>query len=236
MAGVRFDFNHFPQGVKGGVLTYPVSGVENGLRITSAGIKAATTDTIQVNITAGEARFDGFKVYLASDITGLELVPEGVNLTTDDYEAKIYLKPVRKVPALVDAPSTPAEGDMYAKVMDGSNYQMLEGVYRYNGTSWERYNVAHHVRNEAIEHGQMNLPLNHLAGNTISTATANNVNFGLTPEKDIYIQTVYPVYVSSQGAAFMRRDGSIHLGTVSFTGGVATITQASVIDEDMLTV
>jgi hypothetical protein len=218
VSGVRFVQNLIPEGQRGGVNNYPFSGVLQGLKVTAPAIVSGNV-TFSVNISAGEARLDGVKVALATNITALVLPsPTGVALNTGTHQADVYLIPQRSVRALTAAPSAPSAGDMYIKVKQYDTYQISEGIYEFKNNAWQLFDG---VRAKP-GYGHNNLPLNSIVP-SISTATTSNVNFRTRNEDTVYHSRPEPLYNVAPSQAYLRMPAGIKLATVQFVNGTASI-------------
>lgn len=220
MTGTRFNFHQLPQGMQGGMSLYPVSGVLSGLVVSAPGI-GGTNNILTCNVSAGTARLDGKRVELVSAITALQLdLGAGVNLATQTLTTEVWLLPRRKVPALTANPGSPAAGDKYIKVVNIDNYQLVDTILEFKNSAWTVYNAAYAP--PAIGHN--NMPLNEQT-EAIATATTSNPSFGITNEKIIYHRNRYAIGVEQPGNAYLRYPAGVKLATISFTGGVGTVTQ-----------
>lgn len=230
MTGLRFDFHQMPQGTTGGLSLYPVSGVLSGLVVSSPGI-GGSNNIMTVNVSAGIARLDGKRVELATAITALQIdVGTGINLNTANLVTQVWLRPRRKVPALLAAPGSPAAGDKYIKVLEIDDYQLVDSIQEFKNSAWTLYNAAYAP--PAIGHN--NLPLNEQV-EVISALTSANPSFSASNEKIVYHRDRYPIGVSSPGSAYLRYPAGVRLATISFTGGVGTVT-SGIIEVDRISV
>ena len=222
--GPRFGFQQVPQGMSGGLVYYPLVGVISGLQVTAAsavvdgvGGHTALTDLL-VTISAGAARLDGIYHQLAANLSNLRLGSVATEMASGTYTFGIYLNPRRIIPALTAAPGGPSTNDIYIKVVNIDDYQLVDGYYKYNGSAWVTYNAIQ----APPSYNFNNLPFNDINA-TVDTATTNNVSFSITPEKNVYNKVNIPVGLSKPGEAYVRKCTSLKLATITVVNGSATI-------------
>lgn len=221
VSGIRFVQNLIPEGQVGGLNNYPFSGVLQGLKVTAPAIVTGNV-TFSVNISAGEAKLDGVKVVLASNITGLVLPsPDGVQLNTGTHKAEVYLVPQRSIKSLTTAPSTPSVGDMYIKVKQYDTYQISEGIYEFKNGTWHLFDAV----TAKPGYGHNNLPFNKILS-SISTETTSNPSFRTRNEDTVYHARPEPIYNMAPSQAYLRMPAGIKLATVQFVDGTASILES----------
>lgn len=221
MTGQRFDYQAYPEGMRGGLSLYPHAGVVRGLEVSNVTLAGTGNVDLRMNISAGAARLDGQLCVLAAAITNLTFNFPGVDLAVGTRSYDIWLVPRRVVPARTTAPSSPSAGDRYIKVIDMGSYHKVDDIFIYQNSAWAKY--------EAVKappaHGHQNLPLNEILTTIDNTATANtNVSFLLAPEKAVYHKHNYPVGLNAPGEAYLRQPCNIKLATISLVSGTPTIT------------
>ncbi len=221
--GQRYDFHQFPQGQRGGLMMYPMSGILAGMGVTNASIltPGAGTSKLQLTVGAGQVRLDGVLVNVAA-ITNLQL-PSTLDLSQAyDQVVYAYLNPTRLVPALTTAPTAPAVNDKYIKVGASYNgYQIVDDFLQWDGTKW----VPFRAIMERVGYGHNNLPLNQIIP-VVDVATTNNKNFSSVEELVIYHHAgrEIPPWLTTVGRSYLRQSASILLG--SFTVNAGAITKA----------
>lgn len=221
MTGQRFDYQAYPEGMRGGLSLYPHAGVVRGLEVSGVNLSGVGNVDLRMNVSAGAARLDGQLCVLAAAITNLTFSFPGVDLAVGNRSYDIYLSPRRIVPARTTAPSGPNAGDRYIKVVDLGSYQQVEDILIYQNSAWVKYDA---VSNAPPAHGHQNLPLNEILTTIDNTATSNaNVSFALAPEKHVYHKTNYPVGLSAPGEAYLRQSCSIKLATITLVSGTPTV-------------
>lgn len=211
--GPRLFSHILASGQRGGVTNQPYSAVVSGLQITAGTV---TATACPLNITAGEVRLDGVLARLENNITNLSLIT-GSNFNGPNVQVfELYVKPTRKVPALLSAPASPANGDRYMKVVDTTKgYYLLDGVYEYDGalSIWKEVDLS----KEPAGYSHNNTMLNEIE------PVITSANFALAPEVDVYIESGYPHYVDGVGLAWARRSAAIKLAKISIANSAATI-------------
>jgi hypothetical protein len=227
MVGPRFNFQQVPQGMNGGLNYYPLVGVVSGMQVTAASATTvanagqgvtALTDLL-VTISAGACRLDGLYHQLSSNLTNLRFATGATDMTTGTYVYKLYVNPRRIIPALTSAPGNPATNDIYIKVINIDDYQMVDSYLQWNGSAWVAYNAIQ----APPSYNFNNLPFNDINA-TLDTALTNNVSFGLNnPEKNVYNKVNIPVALSKPGEAYVRKGSSLNLATITVVNGTATI-------------
>lgn len=207
----------FPQGQRGGLSLYAVSGIVSGCEVTVSSL-AGGRASFDLAIAAGKLRLDGLLITTPA-LAGVTITPTVAvpDAATTSYD--IYVVPTRKVPALTAAPGSPANGDIYALVTNQGAYQMVQSFQKYNGSAWAEYNPISHPMEDFGHNGQ---PLNTV------TPTLVEANFSLTPEKEVYLQNAYPVYTMSPSNAKFRHDASFKIATVSLTVASGTLSSSVV--------
>lgn len=216
MPGLRVDPHLFPQGLNGGHMMYPTSGVSHGLRVAfgSPAVKAATTGTAVLNLTAGKITLDGNIIEVPA-ITGLEVI-SGIDLTVaGPVTFDLYLNPTRRLIASPTPPGSPTTGMRYMRVLDSmEGDKVVENFYEYNGSAWVAFNP---VMSPPISESQMGLVFN----SVIPTVTA--ANFSIVPEGDIYHRSGLGAQMASYGAAIARQSASIRIATISYASSVGSV-------------
>lgn len=218
------DFHFSPLGQRGGLSTYPVAGVVSGakLSLTGSGINADPTFAA-VTISAGTVRFDGYPITFSA-INSIISTGVDLSLVTTEAVVKVFMNPVRKVPVYVGAAPNPAgfaEGDFAAKAMltDGGaydEYYVVDQIYVKKNSAWkeiEPFNGSDYPR----AYGWNNMPY-------------NEINLAVDPliqdfaELPVFLGSKLPPHTARPLAMF-RQTASIYLGEVTYSGGVATITE-----------
>lgn len=206
--GTRFDFQQYEAGQKGGLQWYPLSGVESGMSVT-AGVVTATE--VPLTIWSGQLRLDGTLVESDASIN-YSIAGTGFDLASEQ-KFVLYANPTRKYPALNVAPGSPNSGDIYLKVQEVDWYYVLQRAEKYNGTIWEKYDLA----KAPIGYGHNNM----IMGDILNDFSIDNIS--TEPEKMIFLPTQYPVYVSSTPHAFFRASASCILAEITVANLTATV-------------
>lgn len=215
------DFHFSPLGQRGGLSTYPVAGVVDGvsLSLKTGGIDAVDSTKAAVTIGAGTVRFDGYPIKFASfDAT----IATPVDLSTDDAIIKVYMNPARKVAVItgdLPDPATYEENDFIAKAMliDGGaydEYYVVDQIYVVDNGAWREiqpFNGMDFPR----AYGWNNMPYNEI-GTTVLVESK--------PEIPVFLGSKLPPHTARPLAMF-RQTASIYLGEITYSGGVATITE-----------
>jgi hypothetical protein len=219
-------------GQRGGLSTYPVAGVVNGLKlsVTGTGIKAGVgnEEILTVEVTAGAARFDGYRKEAAATLN-VEL-DTGIDLTAVAVDApetfQVWLNPKRSTPIFdTVAPAVTAAGTyaLKGKEVDGGDiygsYYLIDEVFISNGTAWEPMEAFKGFKQNTF--GWNNLPFNEINLNAIATT-----DFALFNEKPVFYSSKLPPHVATYPKPMVRQSGGILLGEVTFTNVADTVTGA----------
>lgn len=223
------DFHFSPLGQRGGLSTYPVAGVVNGLKlsVTGTGIKAGVgnEDILTVAVTAGAARFDGYRKEAAATLdveldTGIALA----GATNETFQ--VWLNPTRVTPIFDSvAPSVTAAGTyaLKGKEVDGGDiygsYYLIDEVFISNGTAWEPMEAFKGFKQNTF--GWNNLPFNEISQAAIATT-----DFALFNEKPVFYSSKLPPHVATYPKPMVRQSGGILLGEVTFNAGTGVITKS----------
>lgn len=215
------DFHFSPLGQRGGLSTYPVAGVVDGavLSLNGSGIDGTDPTEASVIVSAGTVRFDGYPIKFAQITTTINA---GVNLSTNDAVVKVYMNPVRKVSIVVGTLPNPAaspDGTFIAKAFlrDGGvydEYYVIEQLYVTENGAWREiqpFNGNDYPR----AYGWNNMPYNELG---------NGVLIESRPEIPVFLDSKLPPHTARPLAMF-RQTASIYLGEITYSGGVATLTE-----------
>lgn len=217
------DFHFSPLGQRGGLSTYPVAGVVNGLKlsVTGSGILtgAGNEDILTVAVSAGAARFDGYKKEAAATLN-VEL-ETGIDLTAITVGApqtfQVWLNPTRVTPIFDNIVPTVTAAGTYAlkgKEVDGGDiygsYYLIEEVFISNGTAWEAMEPFKGFKQNTF--GWNNLPFNEISQAAIATT-----DFALFNEKPVFYSSKLPPHVATYPKPMVRQSGGILLGEVTFT-------------------
>jgi hypothetical protein len=214
MVATRFDYHYSPFGQKAGIALFPVSGVVSGAKVSLTGA-GFTGGNVTVTVAAGEIKFDGVSITIASPLA--VTVASGVaNLATTDAVVGIYINPTRLIPAHTTAPVVGASGAMYLDVVQLDDYQMVNRIMKSNGVSWVEIDTFSEI---PISQSHNMLPLNDI----VASVSASNVS--ITPEIPIFHKSGLPPHVSAPSNAMMRQTAGFQLAEVTYEGGVATITK-----------
>jgi len=242
--GFRFWKDLYPTGRQGGLSYYPYSSVAGGLTVSwslAAANPSATPQAATVSVSAGTAYLDGQLATLASSVnvsTAPTTAVEGFNLRN------VYLNPTRVLTPVALGGSAPttrlngdavAAGDAYCKAIDYGDYFSATEFFRYNGTSWVLIDPSFEAPAMPAQSGK-----NRTWGGECHSKLASG-NFTVDQiEKRIYVENLYPPYVSSNSKALLRDVGSLELANVSlyyyvlpeavtatFTNGSTTVTVAA---------
>jgi len=214
------DFHFSPFGQRGGLSTYPVSGVVEGavLSLNGTGIDTDTTKA-SIIVSAGTVRFDGYPIKFSQLNVTLDT---GVDLSADDAVVKVYMSPERKVKVITGTLPDPAgynEGAFIAKALlkDGGvydKYYVIEQIYVVDNGAWREiqpFNGKDYPR----AYGWNNMPYNELE---------NTVVISTQPELPVFLDSKLPPHTARPLAMF-RQTASIYLGEITYSGGVATLTE-----------
>lgn len=217
------DFHSSPYGQRGGLAIYPVAGVVDGavLSIQGSGIDGGDASLAAVTISAGTIRVDGYPISFAEINTTVQ--SDVTNLATEDTVVKVWMSPTRLYPTFTpgNAPS-PASYDEgsyaieYTEVDGGTygKYQMVENLYIKENGAWRLVDGLQGDFSRSF--GWNNMPFNDL--NTAATPLVTS-----EAEAPMFLASKLPPHISSYNALF-RQTASILLGTLTFVGGVPTIT------------
>jgi len=222
------DFHFSPLGQRGGLSTYPVAGVVNGLKmsVTGTGIKAGVgnEEILTVAVTAGAARFDGYLKEAASTLnveldTGIALAG-AVNETF-----QVWLNPTRVTPIFESvAPAVTAEGTyaLQGREINGGeiygSYYLIDQVYISESGAWKPMEAFKGFKQNTF--GWNNLPFNE-----ISLAAIATTDFALFNEKPVFYSSKLPPHVATYPKPMVRQSGGILLGEVTFNAGTGVITK-----------
>lgn len=223
------DYHLSPLGQRGGLATYPVAGVSSGAQLaintatTVNGVDNGDSSLAAVTIGAGTVRFDGYPVTFAQFNTTVS-AGAGVDLTADDAVVDVYLSPVRAVPLFVGAAPDPApfaEGAFAAQIVEFTDlvndpYQVVQNIFVKENSIW-RAVEAFNGDDYPISYGWNNMPYNGIDETSAPLVSA-------TPEVPVFLASKLPPHTSRPLALF-RQTASIKVGQVSYSGGVATLTQ-----------
>ena len=242
--GFRFWKDLYPTGRQGGFSYYPYSSVAGGLTVSwslAAANPSATPQAAVVSVAAGTAYLDGQLATLASSVnvaTAPTTAVEGFNLRN------VYLNPTRVLTPVALGGSAPttrlngdavAAGDAYCKAVDYGDYFSATEFFRYNGTSWALIDPSFEAPAMPAQSGK-----NRTWGGECHAKLAS-ANFTVDQiEKRIYVENLYPPYVSSNSKALLRDVASLELAnaslyyyvlpepvTATFTNGSTTVTVAA---------
>lgn len=211
--GLRFEYQMFPQAASGGLSYYPLSGVVNGFKLAAA--PTVSGDNISISITAGDARLDSYPVSFAG-VTNM-VIPSGLTLSSPaEQTVEIYLNPLRKIPALLTLPGSPADKDQVILVSNVGDYQIINEYKQYStaASAWLDFDPVKAPPGA----GHNNLPLNGVRP-VVDTATSSNKSFSATAEKIVYHATKYPPYVNSPSMAYLRQSAALLVAQVTVASG-----------------
>ena len=242
--GFRFWKDLYPTGRQGGLSYYPYSSVANGLTLSwslAAANPSATPQAAAVTVGAGTAYLDGQLATLASSVnvaTAPTTAVDGFNLRN------VYLNPTRVLTPVALGGSAPttrlngdavAAGDAYCKAIDYGEYFSATEFLRYNGTSWVTVDPTFEAPAMPAQSGKNRT----WGGECHAKVTSSNFTVDQI-EKRIYVENLYPPYVSSNSKALLRDVGSLEVANVSlfyyvlpeavtatFTNGSTTVTVAA---------
>lgn len=223
--GLNKDYHGSPYGQRGGLSTFPVSGIVSGFELSlggtaNDGVNAGDTTLAEVVISAGSARFDGFLKKLSADLTAT--IPSGGDLATDDIVVPVYLNPPRAVVPYTTVEPSGSEGDyalksvLYDANSIGGAYYMVDDIMIYKSGSWVAVDPLSEL--PAPGEGHNALPLNEI-GDAIVAA-----NIAATNEIPIFLGSKLPPHVPASNA-MLRQSAGIFLGEITYSGGSGTITK-----------
>lgn len=222
MPGARLPFHYNPHSQKGGLMYYPLSGVFSGCEVSlnnsGKGYDATTTTETDIAVSGGEIILDSERFTFA-DFSSLN-IETGVDLSAVAHTLDVWLVPTRVTPTLTSGtPNSPSEDDLYIKVVDYDSYQLVEGIYKYDGSSWV---LIDDVRKIPYTPGNQN---SYSMNQVVPSLTASN--FTLSNEKEVFHRTHKPPYLPQPSNVVLRQPGGFKLATISYPGDgtAATITE-----------
>lgn len=222
MPGARLPYHYNPHSQKGGLMYYPLSGVFSGCEVSlnnsGAGFNATTTTETDISVSGGEIILDSerFTFETFSSLT----LETGVDLSSNAYELELWLVPTRVTPVLQSGtPGSPAENDLYIKVVDYDDYQLVEDIFKYDGSSWVK---VVDVKDIPYTPGNQN---SYSMNQVVPTLTSSNFSF--SNEKEVFHKTNKPPYLPQPPNVVLRQPGGFKLATISYPGDgtAATITE-----------
>jgi hypothetical protein len=213
--GQQFDFDRFPQAMRGGMRVYPYGGVVSGLTIGTVAYNA-TTDVLTIPYAAGVVRLDGKKYSIGASSVTVAAVPSSATVVTP-----IYVLPTRANPVVTSAPASNAAapptggtGPVRLHAVDMGEYFKLVNFYKYSGSAWAKHDIIFDP--PTLDYG--NLPHNEIVGATV----------GVAPEKMVHSKDVSSPFLSAPAAHYVRYDSSLLIAvvtsTTAATGDVVTAT------------
>jgi hypothetical protein len=242
--GFRFWKDLYPTGRQGGLSYYPYSSIAGGLSPSwtlAAANPAATPQAVSVSVAAGTAYLDGQLATLASGVSVTATptsVVDGFNLRT------VYLNPTRVLTPVALGSSAPtvrlngdavAVGDAYCQAVDYGDYFSATKFFRYDGVNWNLIDPSFEAPAVPAQSGKNRT----WGGECYSKVTSSNFTVDQI-EKRIYVENLYPPYVSSNSKALLRDVASLEVANVSlyyyvlpkpvtatFTNGSTTVTVAA---------
>jgi hypothetical protein len=214
--GQQFDFDRFPQAMRGGMRVYPYGGIVSGLAVGTVTYNA-TTDVLTIPYAAGVVRLDGKKYSVGSSTITVSAVASGATVVTP-----LYILPTRANPVVTsamasgaDAPPTGGTGNLRLHAVDMGEYFKLVDFYKYSGSAWAKHDIIFDP--PTLDYG--NLPHNQITAATVS----------VTPEKMVYGKDVSSPFLSMPAAHYVRYDCSFLYAVVtSVTAGSGDVVTATV--------
>lgn len=216
--GQQFDFDRFPQALRGGMRVYPYGGVLSGLLI---GTCTLATGTLSIPYSAGVVRLDGTQISVAlNDGTGYQRTGLVANTT---YEYELFVKPTYANTVVTSAVANNAaapsgsQGNIRLHCVDMGSYFQIVNFYRYTlAGGWAIHDPI--FDQPSLDYG--NLPHNSIVGATL----------GFEPDKMVYNKTASVPFISQPAAHYARYDASFRLGTLRVVVGAnaSTLTSAVV--------
>jgi len=212
--GQQFDFDRFPQALRGGMRTYPYGGIVSGLALSNATI---ATGTLTIPYAAGVVRLDGKQYSIASgNVTRTGLA----NSTTYTYE--LFVKPTYLNAVVTSVPSSaPAGGTGNYRLYctDMGDYFKLVNFYKYANSAWAVHDPIFDPPTE--DYGN-------LIHNEITAAT-----IGFETDKMVYNKTASVPFVSQPADHYVRYDAAFKFATyvVTVAANGASVTSTITYDE-----
>lgn len=211
--GQQFDFDRFPQAMRGGMRVYPYGGILSGLQV---GALDLTTGVLSIPYSAGVVRLDGQQFSIAADNDGSGYQKTGLQANTS-YTYDLYVKPTYAnavVTAAVApgaaAPVAPA-GNYKLHCVDMGDYYQLVDWYKYD-SAWAKHDPI--FDKPSLDYG--NLPHNEIVGAVV----------GFEPDKMVYNKVASAPFLSMPAPHYVRYDVSFKFATLTVEVGGTTSTIA----------
>ena len=206
--GMRFDFQAYREGASGGMHYYALTGVASGLEVSATVVSATQVD---VTVASGYVRYNHVLIESTGNLT-YSFTGAGFD-QPEEQELILFLNPTRLQPALNADPGGAAVGDIYFNVVDVDWYQILNEAREFNGTTWEKYDLGY----APLGQGHNNMILQDIV------PALTNANLSDQPEKQIFLPTYRPPYVSSNPHALLRNTAALPLAKIAVANSAAQV-------------
>lgn len=193
---------------KGSTRLLPYGGVLSGVDI---GAVTAAAGVVTIPVTAGKILLDVREFDITAGSVVSTALPNGLN------KLEVYVRPVRKTPALTALPGTGVAGDTCFVVVDAdANNQYLDKAYVYQASAWVEKDLMYEPNTDYFR----NMPLSAITGGV----------FALSDEKAILYKPTAgglpPEQTAMNGApSFVRYPAGFKVATINVTltaGAIAT--------------